>query len=288
MRVRNGNKVNRMSHCDGLSVELNHLLRASPTRATIPAVLAGVPLAVCSQMFMPPQSLQVLLSRLCSQMLALPAVLAGAPLAVMPRVADVGSLHGLRRRLCSQMRAPPQFLHWLLLRLCWQMQAPPQSLHVLLWRLCSHFLRPLCGALSRCLCLPFSPPLPASPCSTGIIKTAPPCCRQSTPRGTRDTCPAATRARTFPAPLRLRRGPGPAPCGPAPGSSLGICHPHRDCASPPRPCSLFGPRRFKLDRLHGARSAAPSAAPCVSLFHVTDTGSPGSLGRLPVHSSSLL
>ena len=34
----------------------------------------------------------------------------------------------------------------------------PQSLQMLLWRLCSHFLRPLCGALTRCLCLPLSNP----------------------------------------------------------------------------------------------------------------------------------
>jgi hypothetical protein len=54
----------------------------------------------------------------------------------------------------------------LLIRLCSQMLAPPQSLHLFLWRLCSHVLRPLCGALSRCICLPLSHPPPACPCST--------------------------------------------------------------------------------------------------------------------------
>jgi hypothetical protein len=57
-------------------------------------------------------------------------------------------------RLCWQMLAPLQSLHSLLRRLCSQMPAPPQSLDLLLCRLCSHFLRPLCGALTRCVCLP--------------------------------------------------------------------------------------------------------------------------------------
>ena len=43
----------------------------------------------------------------------------------------------LLRRLCSQMHAPMQSLHWPLNRLFSQMHAPPQSLHWLLTRLCS-------------------------------------------------------------------------------------------------------------------------------------------------------
>ena len=54
------------------------------------------------------------------------------------------------------MLAPPQSLQVLLMRLCSQMLAPPQSLHLRLWQLCSHYLRALCGALTRCLCLPIS------------------------------------------------------------------------------------------------------------------------------------
>ena len=73
-------------------------------------------------MLFPPQSLQVLLCRLCSQMLVPPQ-----------------SLQLLLSRLCWQMLVPPQSLHLLLWRLCWQMLAPPQSLHWLLRRLCSHF-----------------------------------------------------------------------------------------------------------------------------------------------------
>ena len=42
------------------------------------------------------------------------------------------SLHVLLTRLCSQMEAPPQSLHWVLRRLCSQMEAPPQSLHLFL------------------------------------------------------------------------------------------------------------------------------------------------------------
>ena len=155
------------------------------------------------------------------QLTGAPAVLAGAPLAA---------------QLCSQMLVPPQSLQSLLRRLCWQMLAPSQSLQVLLRRLCSladasapavlapapatvmltdagaravlapllsrscsHFLRPICGALSRCLCLPCLPPPPAPPHRR---PAAPPCCRQPAPRGTRGTCPAASSAR--PSPPRLR------------------------------------------------------------------------------------
>jgi hypothetical protein len=50
------------------------------------------------------------------------------------------SLQWLLRRLCSQMLAPPQSLHRLLMRLCRQMLAPPQSLHLLLMRSCSQML----------------------------------------------------------------------------------------------------------------------------------------------------
>ena len=39
------------------------------------------------------------------------------------------SLQVLLRRLCWQMLAPPQSLQVLLLRLCWQMLVPPQSKH---------------------------------------------------------------------------------------------------------------------------------------------------------------
>jgi hypothetical protein len=57
---------------------------------------APVVMRLCSQLLAHPQSLQVLLMRLCWQMLS------------------------------------PQSLHSLLRRLCWQMPAPPQSLQVLL------------------------------------------------------------------------------------------------------------------------------------------------------------
>ena len=53
----------------------------------------------------PPQSTQMLLTRLCSQMEAPPQ-----------------SLQTLLRRLCSQMEAPPQSLHWCRCRLCSQME----------------------------------------------------------------------------------------------------------------------------------------------------------------------
>ena len=69
----------------------------------------------------PPQSTNLVHTRLCSQMEAPPQ-----------------SLHLLLRRLCSQMEAPPQSLQTLLCRLCSQMEAPPQSLQTLLRRLCSH------------------------------------------------------------------------------------------------------------------------------------------------------
>ena len=131
----------------------------------------------------PPQSLQMILRRLCWQMLAppqslqpapdavmradarAPAVLASAPLAVMladaraPAVlapaplavmlqmlAPPQSLQALLWRLCSQMLVPPQSLHLLLTRLCWQMLAPPQSLQLLLWRL-RIYTRPPIGCL---------------------------------------------------------------------------------------------------------------------------------------------
>ena len=83
-----------------------------------------------------PQSLQVLLMRLCSQMPAPPQ-----------------SLHWLMMRFCWRMLGPPQSLHLLLMRPCSQMPAPLQSLHPLLWRLYLLFLRPFrgCGALTRCL-----------------------------------------------------------------------------------------------------------------------------------------
>jgi hypothetical protein len=137
-----------------------------------------VTLQLYSQMLAPPQSLQVLIWRLCWQMLVPPQ-----------------SLHLLLRRLCSQMLPPPQSLKVLLMRLCWQMPAP----HLLLWQLFSHFRRPLCCALS-CR-IPLSPPPPAPPCSSASSA----CCPRRvvvillTSSSTRGTCPAASRARTCPA-----------------------------------------------------------------------------------------
>ena len=58
------------------------------------------------------------------------AVLASSPdMAVGAMEEPPQSLHLLLTRLCSQMEAPAQSLHWLLRRLCSQMEAPPQSLH---------------------------------------------------------------------------------------------------------------------------------------------------------------
>jgi len=51
-------------------------------------------------------------------------------------------LQMLLMRLCRQMLAPPQSLQLLLTRLCWQMLAPPQSLQLLLWRLCWQMIVP--------------------------------------------------------------------------------------------------------------------------------------------------
>ena len=287
MRIRNGNKVNRMSHCDGLSVELNHLLRASPTRATIPAVLAGVPLAVCSQMFMPPQSLQVLLSRLCSQMLALPAVLAGAPLAVMPQ---------------SQMLGPCMGSGGGCARRCWH----PRSSCIG----CS------CGYAGRCR-------RPRSPCmcsSGGCARTS---CAPSVVRSAAASAsPFPPRFPPPPAPLvssKLPRLvavspllaalatlvpqlPVPAP-SPLPSAYAAALAP--PLVAPPLVAAwAFATRTVTVRPRHDhALSLGPAASsltgctgrgrlrrvfPCVSLFHVTDTGSPGSLGRLPVHPSSLL
>ena len=57
------------------------------------------------------------------------AVLALAPdSTVGAEEAPPQSLHLLLWRLCWQMLAPPQSLQLLLRRLCWQMLVPPQSL----------------------------------------------------------------------------------------------------------------------------------------------------------------
>ena len=146
-----------------------------------------------------------------------PAVLAGAPDAIM--LADAGapqSLHLLLSgRLCSQMLAPPQPMQLLLMRLCSQMPAPPQSLAgapaagLLARTSCA----PSGGALSRCFCLPLSLQHPASACSGPPHRrpVAPPRCRHwhGAPRGTRGTCPAASRALCEPA--RPTRAAPPSP-----------------------------------------------------------------------------
>jgi hypothetical protein len=138
---------------------------------------------------------------------------AGAPavLADAPRL----------RRPCWQMPAsPPQPLQWLCGGYggrCWRPRSPcirscggyagrcwciPQSLHWFLRRLCSHFWRPLCGALSRCLSLTVSVStlphcLPLPPAPPHRRSAAPPCRRQPAPRGAHGTCPDASRTRTF-------------------------------------------------------------------------------------------
>ena len=53
-----------------------------------------------------------------------------------PVVCTRQSLRVLLSRWCWQMLAPPHSLHSLLRRWCWQMPAPPHSLHVLLLRWC--------------------------------------------------------------------------------------------------------------------------------------------------------
>ena len=75
----------------------------------------------CSQISLPPQSLQRLLRRWC-----------------LHRPLPPQSLHELLCRWCSQMLLPPQSLHDVLRRWCSQMPLPPQSLHCSLLRLCSH------------------------------------------------------------------------------------------------------------------------------------------------------
>ena len=56
------------------------------------------------------------------------------------------SLHLLLSRWWTQIWLPPQSLHWLLFRWCSQIWLPPQSLHTLLSRWCSH-LSPLAACL---------------------------------------------------------------------------------------------------------------------------------------------
>jgi hypothetical protein len=169
--------------------------------AGAPAVLAGAPDAIMLADAGAPQSLHLLLSgRLCSQMLALP----GSPCTCL-----------LIWRLCSQMLAPPQPMQLLLMRLCSQMPAPPQSLAgapaagLLARTSCA----PSGGALSRCFCLPLSLQHPASACSGPPHRrpVAPPRCRHwhGAPRGTRGTCPAASRALCEPA--RPTRAAPPSP-----------------------------------------------------------------------------
>ena len=57
------------------------------------------------------------------------------------------------------------------------------------------FIRPLCGALTS---LPAAPPLPRADCPLlhrVVLLLLPPGCGRPAPRGTRGTCPAASRAR---------------------------------------------------------------------------------------------
>ena len=104
-----------------------------PTHSPFPPSFSSslsVCFVVCAVLFLASrQSLHLLLTRWCSQMLPPPQ-----------------SLHLLLCRWCSQMLLPPQSLHVLLTRWCSQMPLPPQSLHVLLCRWCSQRFRPL-----RCL-----------------------------------------------------------------------------------------------------------------------------------------
>jgi len=88
------------------------------------------------------------------------AVIAIAPAAVMLalKLLPPQSLHLVLMRLCWQMLVPPQSLQVPLRWLCWQMVVSPQSLQVLLARLCSHFLRvPFPCAASLSLPPPFPP-----------------------------------------------------------------------------------------------------------------------------------
>jgi hypothetical protein len=116
---------------------------------------------LCSQMLEPPPYLHCFLMRLCSQMLAPP---------------HCWCL--LRCRLCSQIPDPPHCLHWLLMRLCLQMPSPLHCLHILKIRRCSHVLDPshcrhwlfwrLCGHFARFFFtaspIDLLPPTPSSCC----------------------------------------------------------------------------------------------------------------------------
>ena len=109
------------------------------------------------QMLVTPQSLQVLLSRLCWQMLAPPN--------------PPQSLQVLLRRFNSMLAdaRASSVLANALMWLCWQMPMPPQSVQVLHWWLSLHLHNRLDEPV-LCLCLPLSPymafaaliPFPAS------------------------------------------------------------------------------------------------------------------------------
>jgi hypothetical protein len=149
--------------------------RAAPERSPPPSARAHVPSPPANAATAQQKTDQVpIRNRILFVMLAdagAPAVLADAPQAVM--LADAGApavLAATLRRLWWQMLAPPSPC----IRSCGgyagRCWCIPQSLHWFLRRLCSHFWRPLCGALSRCIspaasASRFAPP-PASPCST--------------------------------------------------------------------------------------------------------------------------
>ena len=76
--------------------------------------------------------------RLCSQMDAPPQLLHWLRMRSCSQIAEPRQLlHLYRSRSCSQMAEPRQLLHWVLRRLCSQMDAPPQLLHLLFMRPCS-------------------------------------------------------------------------------------------------------------------------------------------------------
>jgi len=94
------------------------------------------------------------------------------------------------------MLEPPRSLQLLLWRSCSQMPAPPQSLHLLTVMIA--LLAPLCGALTRCLCLPFSSSCLPTPAHANHRPAAPPCCRLPAPRGTRGNSLASSRGPAVP------------------------------------------------------------------------------------------
>jgi hypothetical protein len=170
--------------------------------ARAPAVLAGATLAVVE---------------LCSQMLALPAALAG-PLAVMRESQMlgpcIGSGGGCARR-CWRPRSPCRCSCGDYARRCWRPRSP-----------CIGYSRGYAGRCRR----------PRSPCRCSSGSCARTSCAPSVVRSAAASAsPFPPRSPPSPPPL-----PPPAPprChprgvhlqgqrgGPAPGSSLGLCHPH--------------------------------------------------------------